>query len=138
MQEAATGKDATVARNQEYLIVDPGDGSRAAICLSTVARLEEIRPETVERFGNQVVTQYREKIMPLISLDGGFGGVCTEVGTISVVVYRGDQHDYGFMVGKILDIIDHAVCDPDSVLGSQQIMGGQVTRIIDLSRLICA
>lgn len=138
MQEAATGKDATVARNQEYLIVDPGDGSRAAICLSTVARLEEIRPEAVERFGNQVVTQYREKIMPLISLDGGFGGVCTEVGTISVVVYRGDQHDYGFMVGKILDIIDHAVCDPDSVLGSQQIMGGQVTRIIDLSRLICA
>lgn len=138
LQEAVQGKNDSVATNQEFLIVDPGDGSRAAIRLSTVARLEEIRPETVERCGSQVVTQYREKIMPLISLDGGFGGVCSDVGMISVVVYHGDHQDYGFMVGKILDIIDHAVCNPDSVSGGQQIMGGQVTRIIDLSRLICA
>ena len=43
--------------------------------------------------------------MPLISLDGEFGGACSDVGTIPVVVYHDNQQDYGFMVSKIVDII---------------------------------
>lgn len=43
---------------QSMLIVDPGDGSRAAIDLSTVARLEEFSESQIERSGHGEVVQY--------------------------------------------------------------------------------
>jgi two-component system chemotaxis sensor kinase CheA len=55
---------------ESLLIVDPGDESRAAIQLSTVARLEEFGSDRVEQSGRSDVVQYRGKIMPLIYLSG--------------------------------------------------------------------
>ncbi len=50
-------------RNGEsWLIVDPKDGTRAAIPLSLVSRLEEIKAECIERTGRQQVVQYRGHI----------------------------------------------------------------------------
>lgn len=122
---------------QSYLIVDPGDGSRAAIALSTVARLEEFKSDQIERSGHQAVVQYRDEIMPLISLDGGYGGGCSD-GSMSVVVFRAAERNVGVMVGKIVDIVEHdATGGGLMVAGTPQIIGGRVTQVIDLMQLVC-
>ena len=123
---------------QSYLIVDPGDGSRAAIPLSSVARLEEFKADQIERSGHQAVVQYRDEIMPLISLDGGYGGGCGD-GAMSVVVFRAAERNVGVMVGKIVDIIEHdAAGNSPMIAGTPQIIGGRVTQVIDLMQLVCA
>jgi len=58
---------------ESMLIVDPGDGTRIAIDLSTVARLEEFAASNIERSRHSKVVQYRGQIMPLIQLGGGYG-----------------------------------------------------------------
>lgn len=123
---------------QSYLIVDPGDGSRSAIPLSSVARLEEFKADQIERSGHQAVVQYRDEIMPLISLDGGYGGGCGD-GSMSVVVFRAADRNVGVMVGKIVDIVEHDATGVGlMVAGTPQIIGGRVTQVIDLMQLVCA
>ncbi len=123
---------------RSYLIVDPGDGSRAAIPLSSVARLEEFKADQIERSGHQAVVQYRDEIMPLISLDGGYGGGCGD-GAMSVVVFRAAERNFGVMVGKIVDIVEHdAAGNGPMIAGTPQIIGGRVTQVIDLMQLVCA
>ena len=51
---------------QTLLLFDAGQGSRMAIPLSMVARLEEFPPSSVEHSGAQEVVQYRGQILPLI------------------------------------------------------------------------
>ena len=123
------GEDA-VAEKDSLLIVDPGDGSRAAIPLSSVARLEEFDTSKVESLNNYPVVQYRDSIMPLVDVEGNLGFAGGGEGPIQVVVYRQDGRDIGVQVGTILDIVN------DSGTGkgeSQRIIDGHVTRVIDLT-----
>ncbi len=50
---------AAQSHRQSWLVVDPGDGSQAAIELATVARLEEFAINSIERSGRDEVVQYR-------------------------------------------------------------------------------
>lgn len=142
LHESSGSKNDAHATRQSYLIVDPGDGSRSAIPLSAVARLEEFRPEQIERSGHQAVVQYRGEIMPLVSVDGGYGAAGGEKGTIPVVVFREDKRNIGVMVSRIVDIVEHDLAvEPDhnengSIAVSPQIISGRVTQVIDLKMLI--
>lgn len=111
-----------------YLIVAPQDDSRAAIRLSTVARLEEIDANSIERDGHQQVVQYRDEIMPLVSL-AEYGQVDATDGKVSLVVYNANGKNVGVVVGRIVDIVKHAESDNKET----QIIEGRVTRIVDLS-----
>ena len=118
-----------------WLIVDPQDGTRAAIPLSSVSRLEEIRSESIEKTGRQQVVQYRGEIMPLVSLND-FGQVePDEHGAISLVVYNDGRRNIGVVVGRIVDIVneaDQAFTDESS---ETRIIAGRVTRIVHLEQL---
>ena len=118
-----------------WLIVDPQDGTRAAIPLSSVSRLEEIRSEAIEKTGRQQVVQYRGEIMPLVSLND-FGQVePDEHGAISLVVYNDGRRNIGVVVGRIVDIVneaDQAFTDESS---ETRIIAGRVTRIVHLEQL---
>ncbi|MCA9086639.1 MAG: chemotaxis protein CheW, partial [Planctomycetaceae bacterium] len=116
-----------------YLIVDPSDDTRAAIPLSTVARLEEVRVAEIERVRHQSVIQYRDQIMPLVSL-AEYGDIDTSSETISLVVYNHNGRNIGVVVGRIIDIIDHAAL-PANQKDDTQIIAGRVTRIVDLSQI---
>ena len=66
--ESNSSADQLVTESNSWLIVDPGDGTRAAIALGTIARLEEFRIKDIERFDSTDVIQYRGQIMPLMRL----------------------------------------------------------------------
>ena len=130
LQQTNEKTDEATADNDSLLIVDPGDGSRAAIPLSSVARLEEFDPSKIEQVDRGPVVQYRGDIMPLVGVDGsiGFGGGGNE--PLQVVVHSRNGRDIGVLVGSILDI----VVEPQANNGqSQRIIDGHVTRIVDLA-----
>jgi len=126
---------------QSMLVVDPGDGSRAAIDLSTVARLEEFGESQIERSGHGEVVQYRGQIMPLIQLDGGYGGGYGEsegeAECRHTVVYSAGERSVGVVVGKIVDIVHDRFEKTDGEMPSRCVIQDRVTEVIDLRNLVC-
>ena len=135
-------------QQKKWLVVDPGDGGRAAISLAEVARLEEIKPQNVERNGADEVVQYRGKIMPLLRLCSSWSASsqnseADDSGasqSFPVVVYQKQGRPVGIVVGQILDIVEHTLeADPgESSETESQIISGRVTRVIDLGALVGA
>jgi two-component system chemotaxis sensor kinase CheA len=123
----------SIGTRQSFLIVDPGDGSRAAIPLSEVARLEKIPAKSIERTRYSDVVQYRGKIMPLVSLNGRFEepSDCDE--TLALVVYRNEQRSVGIVVGRIVDIVE--VDGFEDTDRPTRIIAGRVTDMVDLAAL---
>lgn len=138
----------SVAHNprSKWLVVDPGDGGRAAISLTDVSRLEEIKPQDVERNGADEVVQYRGKIMPLLRLCSSWSDSSRNPGTdnsetpqsFPVVVYQKQGRPVGIVVGQIVDIVEHTLeAEPgESSETESQIISGRVTRIIELGALV--
>lgn len=58
---------------ETLLIVGVGADRRVAVPLSSVARLEKFPRSAVERAGQGEVVQYRDEILPLISLSSALG-----------------------------------------------------------------
>ncbi|MBL8809860.1 MAG: chemotaxis protein CheA [Planctomycetaceae bacterium] len=133
--------DSSEGRNEQsrvgdsWLIVDPQDGTRAAIQLSTVARLEEVRTDAIEKTGRQQVVQYRGQIMPLVSLND-FGQVePNEHGSISLVVYNDGTRNVGVAVGRIVDIVSQSDSQFEKSEGDTRIIAGRVTRVVNLAQV---
>jgi two-component system chemotaxis sensor kinase CheA len=126
---------------QSMLVVDPGDGSRAAIDLSTVARLEEFGEDRIERAGHGEVVQYRGQIMPLVQLDAGYGGGYDqsegESNCRHTVVYSAGERCVGVVVGKIVDIVHDRFEKTDGEMPSRCVIQDRVTEVIDLRELVC-
>lgn len=117
---------------QSLLIVEPADGTRAAIPLSLVSRLEEIPVDRIEQCGGRSVLQYRGEVMPLISVCDS-GQIEDRDGKVSLVVYNNGRN-VGVAVGGIVDIVEHVFGDDDEgACDRPQIIAGRVTRVIDLA-----
>lgn len=127
---------------QSMLIVDPGDGSRAAIDLSTVARLEEFSEAQIERSGHGEVVQYRGQIMPLIQLGNSYGGYGEadngEPACRHTVVYSDNDRSIGIIVGKIVDIVHDDVEKTDDGLPTRCVIQDRVTEVVNLRELVAS
>jgi len=66
MEELGTEKAGS--DRQKFVLFAGTGGSRMALPLAMLARLEELPGSGVERSGNQWVTQYRGQILPLIRI----------------------------------------------------------------------
>ncbi|MEZ6063445.1 MAG: chemotaxis protein CheA [Planctomycetaceae bacterium] len=124
---------------QSLLVVDPGNGTRVAVRLSMVARLEEFAPSDIEQSGGSEVVQYRGRIMPLLRLSGGgFGATSAEdTGRVPVVVYTTGLHSVGIVVGRIIDIVEQTLDDSLSKASSGQlVVQGRVTELVNLESLV--
>ncbi|MBI1309839.1 histidine kinase [bacterium] len=133
-----TARD-SVAESQSLLVVDPGDGARVALRLSTVARLEEFRASDIERTGHSDVVQYRGQIMPLIQMAAaGFDAACGEDDQrMPVVVFTSGRHSVGIVVGRIIDIVQHTLTETDdTALPGRHVIQGRVTELIDLEQYV--
>ena len=123
-----------------WLIVDPGDGSRGAFLLSKVARLEEFKFEQIETSGTGFVVQYRDQIMPLVSLSANSPLDYLDAESnvnVQVVVYSIGNQNFGIVVGKIVDIVYHAIDDENIAHPAKsQIIQGKVTNVIDLDEFV--
>ena len=120
-------------RGHSVLIVDPGDGGRVAIPLSSVARLEEFDASRIEQVNHRPVVQYRGQIMPLVGVDGAPTYASGSSDLIHVVVHSRNGRDIGVLVGSILDIVTESNID---LASEERIIDGRVTQVVDLSRTL--
>jgi two-component system, chemotaxis family, sensor kinase CheA len=116
-----------------------------AMELSLVARLEEFRPELIEKAGDRQVVQYRGEIMPLVRLVDVLQLPVTdsheEKSTKTpVVVYTEEGRSVGLVVDRILDIVEESFVHQrpakrEGLLGSAVIQQ-KVTDLLDVQTLI--
>lgn len=138
--DAADDRDAV-------LVVDAGGGQRAAIALSTVARLEQLERAHVESSSRGPVVQYRGDLLPLVPLAtaAGLGAappVTVGEGLLEVVVCAGPAGPIGLVVERIVDIVEERLtpmtdaADRRDAATFVAVVGGQVTDVVDVHALV--
>ena len=143
-EEAAARAKQGEADRQTFLLFRAGRHARLAVPLSLVARLEEFSQSRIERAGGRLVAQYRDHILPLISLgsvlDPGDDDIAARQDPAQVLVFADGTRRVGVLVDEILDIIEDTVSvrrenARDGLLGSA-LLAGKVTDMVDLRYLL--
>ena len=120
--------------SESLLIVDTNEGTRAAIRLSTVSRLEEFEVSKVEKSGQSHVVQYRGEILPLVALNNAYGSITDASGdTLNAVVYSSGEQRIGVVVGRIVDIVHER--GNSKTPESRRIIADRVTEVVDLDKI---
>lgn len=141
-----TRADNRTTDKQTLLLFDVGRGSRMAIPLSMVARLEEFPRDQIEHSGSQQVVQYRGQILPLIRVSdyvtSNSESSAESSDMVQVVVYSEQGRSVGLVVGSINDIVEESVqvkreAQGSGILGSAVIQD-KVTDLLDVSAIIQA
>ncbi|QDU09112.1 chemotaxis protein CheW [Gimesia aquarii] len=102
-EEANTGADSDTI---SMLLFSVGEDETMAVPLSLVARLEEFPQASIEHNGGQKVVQYREDLLPLLSVEGTGYGSSEPIDPQPVIVFSDNNRSMGLMVNEIKDIID--------------------------------
>ncbi|MBL9169398.1 MAG: chemotaxis protein CheW [Verrucomicrobiales bacterium] len=139
-----TKSDNRLTNKQTLLLFEIGKGSRMAIPLSMVARLEEFPRSQIEQSGTQKVVQYRGQILPLIAVADYVntrGEAFTEdQDMVQVVVYSEQGRSVGLIVGAISDIVEESITVKRDVQGSgilgSVVIQDKVTDLLDVSTII--
>jgi len=133
---------------KRVLLLQGADDERMALDLSRVSRLESLDPGRIERVGDNLVVQYRGKILPVIDLQRALPERRTSrrneaneaVDGTSVVICTVDDRSCGLLVHRILDIVDADLSNSTS--GSRKgvqaccVIDGRVNEILDLAEVI--
>ncbi|MCL8027650.1 chemotaxis protein CheA [Nocardioides bruguierae] len=131
--------DLASAESTSVLVVDVGSGRRAAIPVAAVDRLEEMRPDRVERAGQQEVVQYRGQILPMVWLANelGTGGAFADPdSSLRVVVCRSEDQLLGVVVDDILDIVESDLAVRIENGGSDSaVVQEHVTELVDIAAI---
>jgi two-component system chemotaxis sensor kinase CheA len=140
-------RDAVASQQRRtLLLIGLGNTQQAAIPLSSVARLEEFQPSSVEIAGNSEVVQYRGEIMPLVDigriLSAGQAKARDAGESLKVVVYMLNGRSYGLVVDRILDTVEsdalpQRCTNRPGVLGSV-VLQQRVTDYLDIPDLVKA
>ena len=114
------------------LLFRAGENQRMGVPLGLVARLEDIPRDKIELSCGAPVIQYRGKLMPLITIDGG---IDQQTPTQPLLVFAEGDRIMGLMVDEIIDVVE-ARLDIElagarpGLLGSA-VIGGQATDVLD-------
>jgi two-component system, chemotaxis family, sensor kinase CheA len=132
-------------QKQTLLLFSVREGSRMAIPLSMVARLEEFQRSSVEFSGGKPVVRYRGQILPLLQVSEhlpitGPASETPEGDSMQVVVYTEKGRSVGLVVGKIDDIVSEVITEKrhafgNGILGSI-VVQDQVTDLLDVHTII--
>ena len=131
---------------QRLLLFRSGSFDRLAVPLSLVARLEEFPLSAIEHAGGGQVVQYRNRILPLVSLravlEPGVPNQSQLADPVQVVVFNDGDRSVGMVVDQILDVAEEAVTvrqksSRKGLLGSA-VVGKRVTDFLDLNAIIHA
>ncbi|HKY76653.1 MAG TPA: chemotaxis protein CheW, partial [Acidimicrobiia bacterium] len=134
------------ADRQELLLAEIGDGDRLAIPLRAVDRLEEFRTTLIERASGTPAVQYRDRILPLVSIAGhlGFSGAASvddgEDRLLQVVVHSVGDRSVGLVVERILDIVEEVVriqrSSPKAGVVGSAVIQSRVTEVLDVDGFV--
>jgi two-component system chemotaxis sensor kinase CheA len=148
LAEKPPGGEETPVNRQSLLLFAATDGSRMAVPLAQVARLEEFPRASLERVGAGEMVQYRGEILPLLNVARALrrlshtadapGG--PDADTTQVVVYAGEGRRVGLVVESILDIVEEEIvtrseANRPGVLFTA-VVQGRVTEFLDVSGII--
>ncbi len=150
--ELARSRAEVANRTQKLVLFTGPGGSRMAVPLELLARLENIPGAQVERAGNQWVTQYRGQILPLIRvghaleerrpLAAGDDVQLPTTDMLQVLVLEHHRQSFGLVVHEIVDIVESTL-EPRSpatracVLHSS-VIADRVTELLDVPALLAA
>jgi two-component system chemotaxis sensor kinase CheA len=144
IQKALERREAATAKTDQLLLFSGSDGSRMALPLDAVARLEEFSRGQIERVRGEDFVQYRGEILPLLYLSELFGGTRRELDhrtgeRLRVVVHTSGGSNVGFVVDEIEDIVEVELGPTrksarSGILGST-IIQGRVTDLLDADAL---
>jgi two-component system chemotaxis sensor kinase CheA len=141
---AEKSKLVTEDEKQRLLLFRAGSFERVAIPLALVARLEEFSASSIERAGDGRVVQYRDSILPLVSLrkvlEPDAPHADDDADPLQVVVFNDGDHAIGMVVDEILDIVEQSVTVKQrsarrGILGSG-VVGTRVTDFVDLNAVV--
>lgn len=139
-QQSASAQGAT--NRQNLLVLGVDSTRRAAIPLSSVARLEEFPHSSVEQAVGYNVVQYRGEILPLLDLQEilGISSFEEPTGPLQVVVYSENGRRVGFVVRRIVDIVQDEIkldstTTREGILGSM-VLQNRVTDVLDMSSIV--
>jgi two-component system chemotaxis sensor kinase CheA len=127
---------------ETLLVLQVGEEGLTAIPLSEVDRLEEFKRSAVEHTAGRDVVQYRGTILPLVDIGGTLGympsGVASDM--LQVVVYSSGKRMVGFVVERIVDIVEqvatiHQPSDRAGIVGTLVVQGA-VTDLLDVQEII--
>jgi two-component system chemotaxis sensor kinase CheA len=130
-------------QTQSLLVVDLGDSRRFALPTSMVARLEKVPASAIEDANGRQVIQYRGAILPLVRLSRVFGSAEvdeTREQDLQIIVYSEDNLNCGFVVNRIVDIVETELRlqtkngADDNLLGTTVIQQ-RVTDVLNLRNL---
>jgi two-component system chemotaxis sensor kinase CheA len=132
---------------ESLLIVECDSHGLMAIPVASVSRLQELSSGSIEQLANMDVFQSRGQILPLLRLGGllhagkrdGAVPPARDKSAMKVVVFREGTHSAGFVVDRILDIVDvsadiHLPASGPGFKGSM-IIKGKATEVLDLAAL---
>jgi two-component system chemotaxis sensor kinase CheA len=117
------------------LVFRAGDNTPKAFPLELVARIEEIDLANVEYANGSAMIQYRDHLMPLVSVDGNTS--VNDNGNRPVLVFADRDRSMGLMVDQIVDIVESAVeietkgAVPGTI--GSAIIDGKATDLLDAS-----
>jgi two-component system chemotaxis sensor kinase CheA len=143
---AAQQKTPPAIEPERLLLFRAGSFERLAVPVSLVSRLEEFPRSLIERAGGGQVMQYRNRILPLVSLRAVLesGGPEEDPASepVRVIVFHDGDRSVGMIVDQILDIAEEEITmrqksSRRGLLGSA-VVGGRVTDFLDLNPVICA
>jgi two-component system, chemotaxis family, sensor kinase CheA len=114
------------------LLFRVGAEQKMAVPLGLVARLEDIPKEKIEYSCGSPVTQYRGKLMPLVSMSGG---IDESRGRQPLLVFTDRERSMGLMVDEIIDVVEDRLNIELSgarpgMLGTA-VIAGEATDILD-------
>jgi two-component system chemotaxis sensor kinase CheA len=138
--EANEPDKSSVDSHRSLLLLRAGVLKRLAMPLGKVARLETIPAAQVEFAAGRSVVQYRNRVLPLVSVAQMLNGTPpADTEMIQAVVYRNGATDIGLVVDEIVDILEDSVYSPlatdrPGLLGSA-VVGGLVTDFLDLDAM---
>jgi two-component system chemotaxis sensor kinase CheA len=143
---ATEQKTQTGIERQRLLLFRSGSFERLAVPLSLVARLEEFSQSAIEHAGGGQVVQYRNRILPLISLRAVLESDAPDreqsADPVQVIVFNDGERSLGVVVDQILDVAEDAVTvrqktSRKGLLGSA-VVGKLVADFLDLNHVIRA
>ena len=123
-----------------WLVFRGTTGSRYALPLSAVARLEEIPAERIERSAGREIVQYCGQIMPLLRVSRLFQEPEQERGLLQVAVLHESGLRTGLVMDRIEDIVEAVVeLQPDrhsELLQGSAVIQGRVADVLDLKNVL--
>ena len=133
MREAEGQHEQPGAERMALLIFRAGGAAPKAVPLSLIARLEEVKLESIEYSQGRPMVQYRGHLMPLVTVSDDYK--LKEDGRQPVLVFSDHSKTMGLVVDEIIDIVEETLSvelgtDRPGMIGSS-IVAGKATDLID-------